>query len=124
AWAPARAEVPEVVAEIAPPVVARAPELIAEVAPEIVAGAPQVLAAPVETYAGDEERVREEPIAQPEAAVVEAAAPVVDPAAGMPQPEKYNEFDIALEVERLLKNRKWESREGPFRGFKSPPGRF
>jgi hypothetical protein len=27
-------------------------------------------------------------------------------------------------VEQLLKNRKWETRNGPFSGFKSPPGRF
>ena len=35
-----------------------------------------------------------------------------------------DEFDIAYEVERLLKNRRWEKREEPFRGFNSPPGRF
>ena len=33
-------------------------------------------------------------------------------------------FDIAYEVERLLKKRRWEKREEPFRGFNSPPGRF
>ena len=34
------------------------------------------------------------------------------------------EFDIAEEVARLLKNRRWEKRKEPFKGFDSPPGRF
>ena len=48
----------------------------------------------------------------------------VDPAAGIPQVKQYDEFDIAFEVERLLRNRNWERRDEPFDGFKSPPGRF
>lgn len=78
----------------------------------------EVIAERVASFAGDEEAESEDDVE------IEARSLLVDPAAGMPQAEKYSEFDIALEVERLLKNRKWESRDGPFRGFKSPPGRF
>lgn len=28
------------------------------------------------------------------------------------------------EVSRVLQTSRWETREGPFRGFDSPPGRF
>jgi len=84
--------------------------------PEVVAGElPEIAAEPVESAPGDEEAEWEEP------AVTSAA---VDPAEGLPKAAKYDEFDIALEVEQLLKNRKWETRNGPFSGFKSPPGRF
>jgi hypothetical protein len=76
---------------------------------------PQIVAEPVASAPGDEEAERDEPIA-PSAAV--------DPAEGLPKAAKFDEFDVALEVEQLLKNRKWETRNGPFSGFKSPPGRF
>ena len=32
--------------------------------------------------------------------------------------------DFFREMSKLLKSRRLESQEGPFRGFKSPPGRF
>ena len=32
--------------------------------------------------------------------------------------------DILKEAQSVLKNRRWDAREGPFRGFGSPPGRF
>ena len=84
--------------------------------PEVVAeGLPQIVAEPVATAPGDEETEWEE---------AAAASAAVDPAEGLPKAAKYDEFDIALEVEQLLKNRKWETRNGPFSGFKSPPGRF
>lgn len=90
------------------------PDVSASLEPE----SPQIVAEPLATHAGDEEAESEETLA------IEAKGPSIDPANGLPQTEKYSEFDIALEVERLLKNRKWEQREGPFRGFKSPPGKF
>jgi hypothetical protein len=109
------------VAEAFQPQAGLAPQVIADEALALEAqesAALQIIADRISTYAGDEE-------AESEAAIeIEARSPAIDPANGLPQAEKYNEFDIALEVERLLKNRKWESREGPFRGFKSPPGRF
>ncbi|MDP9180352.1 MAG: hypothetical protein M3O21_01350 [Chloroflexota bacterium] len=84
--------------------------------PEVVAGElPEIVAEPVESAAGDEEAEREEPT---------ATRAALDPAEGLPKAAQYDEFDIALEVEQLLKNRKWETRNGPFSGFKSPPGRF
>lgn len=121
----------EVIAAQEPAIVAGAPEIIAVEDPHANGHAPESHLAPGEsealqafadritTYAGDEEADVGDPFDQ-----VEARGPAVDPANGLPQSEKYTDFDIALEVERLLKNRKWESREGPFRGFKSPPGRF
>jgi hypothetical protein len=47
-----------------------------------------------------------------------------DPAAGLTPTPKIDDFDIAYEVERLLRGRKLEQRNGPFGGFQSPPGRF
>jgi hypothetical protein len=32
--------------------------------------------------------------------------------------------NIADEVNKILRRRRWEKRESPFDGFKSPPGRF
>jgi len=32
--------------------------------------------------------------------------------------------DVSSEMSRLLESRRWDVREGPFRGFDSPPGRF
>lgn len=122
----------EVVAKAQPEVVAEEPLIVAEESlivaeePQVIAAEPsaqepeslQVIAERIATYAGDEETESEQTIE------IEAKGPSIDPANGLPQNEKYSEFDIALEVERLLKNRKWETREGPFRGFKSPPGKF
>jgi hypothetical protein len=84
------------------------------IAAELIVAEPAV-AEPIVSEPGDEEAAWEEAVASGE---------VVDPAGGFPPPTKYSEFDIALEVEQLLKNRKWETRNGPFSGFKSPPGRF
>jgi dTMP kinase len=47
-----------------------------------------------------------------------------DPTAEFPKGPDLDEFDIAYEVERLLKARRFDKREEPFNGFKSPPGRF
>ncbi len=47
-----------------------------------------------------------------------------DPASGLTAAPKLDDFDIAYEVERLLRGRKSEQRHGPFSGFQSPPGRF
>ncbi len=38
--------------------------------------------------------------------------------------KRFDEFDVAYEVERLLKRRSLDKRDGPFHGFESPPGRF
>jgi hypothetical protein len=32
--------------------------------------------------------------------------------------------DVSPEMSKLLNARRWETREEPFRGFGSPPGRF
>lgn len=65
----------------------------------------------IETIAGDEEADF-------------APLNAVDTAEGSAAAPKLDDFDIAYEVERLLRGRKWEQRNGPFGGFQSPPGRF
>jgi hypothetical protein len=55
----------------------------------------------------------------PEASV--AVAEHVHPTAEPTEPQA---FDAEREVQRLLRNRRWESRNSPFDGFNSPPGRF
>ena len=65
----------------------------------------------IETIAGDEE-------------IDFAPLNAVDPAEGFAAAPRLDDFDIAYEVERLLRGRKWEQRNGPFGGFQSPPGRF
>jgi hypothetical protein len=98
-----------------PETAAEPAEVAAEpIAAELIVAEP-VVAEPSVSAPGDEESEWEEAVASGE---------VVDPADGFPPTHKYDEFDIALEVEQLLKNRKWETRNGPFSGFKSPPGRF
>ena len=47
-----------------------------------------------------------------------------DPADDAPKVPESDEFDIADEVARLLKNRLWDKRKEPFQGFKSPAGHF
>jgi hypothetical protein len=32
--------------------------------------------------------------------------------------------DTSREMSKLLADRRWEPKEGPFQGFQSPPGRF
>ncbi|MEX1193437.1 MAG: hypothetical protein WD904_11265 [Dehalococcoidia bacterium] len=50
--------------------------------------------------------------------------PSDDPADDLPKEAALDDFDIAYEVERLLRSRRFETRDEPFHGFKSPPGRF
>ena len=55
-------------------------------------------------------------------------APVVDEKPARPRtakPRKGNKpLDAGEEIEELLRRSGWEKREGPFRGFGSPPGKF
>lgn len=41
-----------------------------------------------------------------------------------PGDEQAEEDEIARAVQKLLRNRRWEKKDTPFRGFNSPPGRF
>lgn len=79
---------------------------------ELAAGLAADPEPPVETLPGDEELE-----------FVPLNSTDEDPTAGFSAP-KLDDFDIAYEVERLLRGRKWEQRDGPFSGFQSPPGRF
>jgi hypothetical protein len=81
-----------------------------------------VLDAAIVTSPGDEEV--EAPPTPQVAATPEVQASKQDGAKDPPEVEPYNGFDIAFEVERLLRNRNWGRKDEPFNGFKSPPGRF
>jgi hypothetical protein len=84
-----------------------------------VGGAEVITSAPIETFPGDEERESFRPaVAEP--------APSPDPAADLPDTPRLDDFDIAYEVQRFLQNRRAraEKHDGPFDGFRSPPGRF
>ncbi len=88
----------------------------------------------VTSYSGDEEILDSLAVAAapppdaddlPAGLTAEADASIADPTVEIPEVEPYNGFDIAWEVERLLRNRRWrEKGDEPFNGFKSPPGRF
>jgi len=71
----------------------------------------------VDSSPGDEERDHPWPQAL-------RVADVPSSVEGQPATPMYDAFDIAYEVERLRNRRHLDKREGPFDGFKSPPGRF
>ncbi len=94
------------------------------------AEAPAIAAGPVQTYAGDEELadkhlevfspVEGEPQMMDDAA---AFMPATENSTAVPE-IRSGSFDIEAEVERFLRMRRSERRDGPFEGFNSPPGRF
>jgi hypothetical protein len=121
--------------------------LIAEEEPpagmSVIAGEPSFTEAPPEratSYPGDDETwtgedmAEDEPTARGTIFRHTAAAPkprrprrtkdITDPADDLPKEPDLDDFDIAYEVERLLQNRRWDTRDEPFSGFRSPPGRF
>jgi len=59
-------------------------------------------------------------IAEPEMATP-VEEPVVEPA---PDDDELEQEDIVSEVEKILRVKRWDKRNKPFRGFGSPPGRF
>jgi len=97
---------------------------------------------PATSYPGDEETqdddqpAEEQPAARgtifrhtaapeaPKPRRVRKVASSDDPADEFPKDLELDDFDIAYEVERLLQNRRFDTRDEPFNGFKSPPGRF
>lgn len=99
----------------------------------------EVLAAATKILAGDEELIGE---GAPAAETSGTATAVIEeqvaeqergrgPSAGgqvhqplPPGDEQAVEDEIARAVQRLLRNRRWEKKNTPFRGFNSPPGRF
>ncbi len=77
---------------------------------------------PIETVAGDEELACDV-WTLPAADAPQADA--VDAGEGEPQPdEDAVAADLTAEIDKILKNRRWEKRDDPFKGFGSPPGRF
>jgi len=135
--APARAEEPAAAEVLNGLAVAPTMEEADEQAPEVsgLATAEEPapswrLDAPVQTYAGDEELAdRHLEVFSP----VEGEPYMVDDAAAFMSasensvagPEiRSGDFNIEAEVERFLRQRRSERRDGPFQGFHSPPGRF
>lgn len=94
------------------PVVENELSEIAAIAQRLIAG-PEV----VESVPGDEETEIDGRV---------TARFTGDPTATLPEVEKFDQFDIAYEVQRFLENRKRlsDTKDGPFSGFQSPPGRF
>jgi hypothetical protein len=100
-------------------------------ASEIMAAEAGMLVDDCASFAGDEEildsivALPEQPTRQPDAAEPAEQEPRADATINVPEVKGYDDFDIAWEVERLLRNRRWrEKGDEPFSGFKSPPGRF
>ncbi len=91
---------------------------------------PGLTDAPVQTYAGDKEMAGKHlevfsPVEGEPYMVDDAAAfmPASENSAAHPQ-VRAGDFDIEAEVERFLRQRRSQRRDGPFEGFGSPPGRF
>jgi hypothetical protein len=54
----------------------------------------------------------------------QASTAVAEPEPPEMNPAEAGSFDAEREIQRLLKNRRWDSKDSPFDGFNSPPGRF
>ncbi|MDP2675278.1 MAG: hypothetical protein Q8Q00_10270 [Dehalococcoidia bacterium] len=82
---------------------------------------------PPETPAVEPAKVETAPEVLPETPPVDEVPGVDEKPAAFkePEPESDNEvFDPYDEIDELLRRGRWEQREGPFRGFGSPPGKF
>jgi hypothetical protein len=108
-------EPPEAV-EAAPGPLARTPDEEAVAASEEVPEPPVQEPPETETAAEPFSEAAEEP---PEAAVEEPATLEATPSGDADEPLDPND-----ESDRLLGQRRWQRRQGPFRGFGSPPGKF
>lgn len=76
----------------------------------------------VETIAGDEELACEV-WTLPAADAPTPATPDAGEDQARPD-EDAAAADLTIEIEKILKNRRWQKRDDPFKGFGSPPGRF
>jgi hypothetical protein len=110
-------------------------ELLPETPAEAVAAAEEAQEPPAGVPATFEEMAADLLPEMPvEASAATDEAPPVDEVPGVDEkparprtakPRTGNKaFDAAEEIEELLGRRRWEQREGPFRGFGSPPGKF
>ena len=43
---------------------------------------------------------------------------------GLPILRSSKQIDIGEQISKVLQTVRWELRDGPFEGFRSPPGRF
>jgi hypothetical protein len=93
-----------------------ASEPIAELAPPEAPQAEEMLASPALQDVVED-------VAAESAPVIESSAPAEPPVVALEvQPEP--SIDFAVQTRRLLRARRWEKRNEPFTGFRSPPGRF
>lgn len=90
------------------------PETAIEGAPEI--SEPERVDGPVAVSEADTE-------APPEPAAG-GAAPAQTPPSAPVEDEDASGEDLIREVEKILRVKRWDKRDSPFRGFDSPPGRF
>jgi len=102
----------------------------------MIVDAGEAPAGAVISFGGDDEFERREPtlaeLLPPEGSVVTSreAQPLPEASVAVAEHEPLADdteqpaFDAEREVQRLLRNRRWESRNSPFDGFNSPPGRF
>lgn len=107
-----------------------------ETAPHVVAESAPAPEAAFEGVAAPQPEPAPEPPAvppEPEAAVPEhAEAPDAVPVRAQVSVPVHHDHeseeelteDLVEEVEKILKVKRWDKRESPFRGFDSPPGRF
>lgn len=107
-----------------------------ETAPHVVAESAPAPEAAFEGVAAPQPESAPEPPAvppEPEAAVPEhAEAPDAVPVRAQVSVPVHHDHeseeelteDLVEEVEKILKVKRWDKRESPFRGFDSPPGRF
>ncbi|MDO8612242.1 MAG: hypothetical protein Q7R32_05385 [Dehalococcoidia bacterium] len=110
-----------------PPEVETVAELLPEAPAEAVAAAGDAQEPPTEETAEMETAAELLPETPAEVEAADDAPPLgEEPAAfedeGVESGEKA--FDPDSEIDRLLRSSRWEQREGPFRGFGSPPGKF
>ncbi len=93
-----------------------ASEPIAELAPPDALQVEEMLASPALQGVAED-------VAAESAPVIESSAPAEPPVVALEvQPEPG--VDFAVQTRRLLRARRWEKRDEPFTGFRSPPGRF
>jgi len=112
------------------PAAAEADEKAPDAGVAATAREPGLTDAPVQTYAGGEETADKHlevssPVEGEPYMVDDAAAfmPASENSAAHPQ-VRAGDFNVEAEVERFLRQRRSERRNGPFEGFHSPPGRF
>ena len=72
---------------------------------------------PVMTFRGKARQMENRARTEPAGAREQASAGVVEQT-------RWESSDVDCDVSTVLRSKRWEQREGPFRGFRSPEGKF